>query len=52
MLELNEDETITNSAYTQARAKLNWTAFEEFAQMSVEVFYKDGEYQKYKILDS
>ena len=48
LLELKEDTTITNSAYTQARAKLNYTAFEEFAQMAAEVFYKDGEYQKYK----
>jgi len=30
-LALGEDVTISNSAYTQARAKLNYTAFEEFA---------------------
>lgn len=47
-LELNEDTTISNSAYTQARAKLNYTAFEEFAQMSAEMFYEDGEYERYQ----
>jgi len=47
-LALGEDITISNSAYTQARAKLNYTAFEEFAQMASEIFYKDGEYQTYK----
>ena len=47
-LELSEDTTISNSAYTQARAKLNYTAFEEFAQMSAEMFYKDGEYERYR----
>ena len=47
-LTLGEDVTISNSAYTQARAKLNYTAFEEFAQMAVEIFYKDGDYETYK----
>ncbi|MBD3808433.1 MAG: IS4 family transposase [Epsilonproteobacteria bacterium] len=47
-LDLKEDCTITNSAYTQARAKLNYTAFKEFATMSAEIFYKDDEYAKYK----
>ena len=47
-LELSEDTTISNSAYTQARAKLNYTAFEEFAQMSAEMFYDDGEYERYQ----
>jgi len=47
-LALDEDVTITNSAYTQARAKLNYTAFEEFAQMAAEIFYKDDEYETYK----
>jgi len=47
-LALGEDVTISNSAYTQARAKLNYTAFEEFAQMAAEIFYKDGEYETYK----
>jgi len=47
-LDLGEDVTISNSAYTQARAKLNYTAFEEFAQMAANIFYKDGEYEKYK----
>jgi len=46
-LDLGEDVTITNSAYTQARAKLNYTAFEEFAQMARDIFYKDGEYETY-----
>lgn len=47
-LELNDDTNISNSAYTQARAKLNYTAFKEFAQMSAEMFYEDGEYARYK----
>jgi len=47
-LDLGEDVTISNSAYTQARAKLNYTAFEEFAQMASDIFYKDGEYETYK----
>ena len=47
-LDLGEDVTISNSAYTQARAKLNYTAFEEFAQMASDIFYKDGEYKTYK----
>ena len=42
-LDLGEDVTITNSAYTQARAKLNYTAFEEFSEMARDIFYKDGE---------
>ena len=40
--------TVTNSAYTQARAKLNYTAFIEMKDKSVEMFYEDGEYNKYK----
>ena len=47
-LALEEDITISNSAYTQARAKLNYTAFEEFVQMARDIFYKDDEYEKYK----
>jgi len=45
---LGEDVTISNSAYTQARAKLNYTAFEEFAKMASDIFYKDDEYETYK----
>jgi hypothetical protein len=47
-LDLKEDITITNSAYTQARAKLNYTAFLEFAQDSAQMFYRDDEYERYK----
>lgn len=47
-LDLGEDATISNSAYTQARAKLNYTAFEEFAQLARDLFYEDGEYETYK----
>jgi len=46
-LELAEEASISNSAYTQARAKLNYTAFQEYAQMSSDMFYADGEYEKY-----
>jgi hypothetical protein len=42
------DYTVTNSAYTQARAKLNYTAFIEMKDKSVEMFYEDGEYNRYK----
>ena len=47
---LNSDigYTVTNSAYTQARAKLNYTAFIEMKDKSVEMFYEDGEYNRYK----
>jgi len=47
-LDLDDEYTITNSAYTQARAKLNYTAFEEFANMSAEVFYQDDQYDRFK----
>ena len=47
-LDLGSEYTITNSAYTQARAKLNYTAFQEYANMSAEVFYSDGEYKTFK----
>lgn len=40
--------TVTNSAYTQARSKLNYTAFIEMKDKSVEMFYEDGEYNRYK----
>ena len=40
--------TVTNSAYTQARAKLNYTAFIEMKDKSIEMFYEDGEYNRYK----
>ena len=44
----NTGYTVTNSAYTQARAKLNYTAFIEMKDKSVEMFYEDGEYNRYK----
>jgi len=47
-LDLDTDYSITNSAYTQARAKLNYTAFEEFSHMARDSFYEDGEYETYK----
>ena len=47
-LDLAEEVTITNSAYTQARAKLNYTAFQEYATMAADMFYEDGEYTRYK----
>jgi hypothetical protein len=46
-LDLGHAASISNSAYTQARAKLNYTAFQEYAKMSSEIFYSDGEYEKY-----
>ncbi len=47
-LDLGEEVSISNSAYTQARAKLNYTAFQEYSTMAAEMFYKDGEYERYK----
>ena len=46
-LDLGQAASISNSAYTQARAKLNYTAFQEYAKMSSDMFYADGEYEKY-----
>ena len=48
LLDLGEEESISNSAYTQARAKLNYTAFQEYAEMASDMFYEDGEYARYK----
>ena len=48
LLDLGEEVSITNSAYSQARAKLNYTAFQEYAEMASEMFYEDGEYERYK----
>ena len=47
-LDLGKDVSISNSAYTQARAKLNYTAFQEYAEMASDMFYEDGEYEQYK----
>ena len=47
-LDLGEVASISNSAYTQARAKLNYTAFQEYATMASEMFYEDGEYERYQ----
>ncbi len=45
----NEDlQTVSNSAYCQARDKLNYTAFEELANDTSDIFYKDDDYKKYK----
>ena len=49
-LDLGEEVSISNSAYTQARAKLNYTAFQAYATMSSDMFYEDGEYARYKNL--
>jgi hypothetical protein len=48
LLDLGEEISITNSAYTQARAKLNYTAFQEYSEMASDMFYEDGEYTRYK----
>ena len=47
-LDLGHAASISNSAYTQARAKLNYTAFQEYAKMSSDMFYADGEYETYQ----
>jgi hypothetical protein len=33
-------QTVSNSAYSQARDKLNYTAFEELANDASDIFYK------------
>jgi len=48
LLDGDIDYTVTNSAYTQARAKLKHTAFIEMTSETVKQFYKDGEYNRYK----
>jgi hypothetical protein len=41
-------ESITASAYTRARAKLNYTAFIELSALVCDQFYADGDYHKFK----
>jgi len=36
---------VTNSAFTQARAKLNYTAFIEMNQLQIDLFYQNAEFQ-------
>jgi len=46
---LDEDlETISKSAYSQARDKLNYTAFVELANDASDIFYKDYDCKTYK----
>ena len=46
---IDEDlNTISNSAFSQARNKLNYTAFKELANDTSNIFYKDDDYKKYK----
>jgi hypothetical protein len=44
----DELETITASAYTQARDKLNFTAFIELSDVVCKLFYEDDEYLTFK----
>ena len=44
----NVYETVTGSAYTRARAKLQHGAFIELSELVRDAFYEDGEYQTYK----
>lgn len=43
-----ELDTISNSAYSKARSKLNFTAFKQLANDSSRLFYGDDDYKKYK----
>jgi len=43
-----ELETVTDSAYSQARKKLDFKAFEALSNEIKVAFYKDGEYKRYK----
>lgn len=46
---LDEDlDTITKSAYSQARDKLNYTALEELANDTRDMLYQDYDYKTYK----
>jgi len=46
---LNEDlDTVTASAYSQARDKLNYTAFKELSDDARDMIYKNYDYQTYK----
>ncbi|MEA3315483.1 MAG: IS4 family transposase, partial [Campylobacterota bacterium] len=46
---LDEDlNTVTASGYSQAREKLNYTAFSELANDVRDITYQDNEYQTYK----
>lgn len=48
LLKSDDTDTITGSAYTQARKKLNYSAFIELSDMSRDLFYEDGEYKRFK----
>jgi len=41
-------ETVSNSAFTQARANLSHTAFIALNNRNVEMFYEDGDYKRYQ----
>ncbi|WP_428024557.1 IS4 family transposase [Arcobacter sp.] len=46
---LDEDlETVSKSAYSQARDKLNYTAFKELANDASDMMYRDYDYKTYK----
>ena len=46
---LNNDlQTVTNSAYSQARKNINYTAFRELSNDVRDNFYEDGQYQTFK----
>lgn len=42
------EQTVSNSAFTQARANLKHTAFIALNERIVEIYYEDGVYQRYK----
>jgi hypothetical protein len=43
-----EMDTVTGSAYSQARQKLNHTAFVELYESVRDLFYRDGDYKRFK----
>lgn len=45
ILQSKLDYTITNSAFTQARTKLSYTAFKALDEDTVSIYYKDGDYK-------
>lgn len=48
MVNLNAQETITASAFTQARKKLQHTAYQELSSGTVSRYYEDNDHQLFK----
>jgi hypothetical protein len=42
------EQTVSNSAFSQARANLKHTAFIALNNRNIEIFYEDDDYQRYQ----